>query len=164
MRRSGRAAASRRSRRARRAATCSEEERRARFEAAWEAGELFAILGVFADQAVNPEANEIVAEMIRDKIRSIVNDPETAEALCPKDHSFGTKRPCLDTGYYETFNLPHVRLVDLRKHPITTITETGIDTVDESFEFDAIVYATGFDAMTGADRRRSTSPAATASR
>ena len=54
------------------------------------------------------------------KIRSIVNDPETAEALCPTDHPFGTKRPCLDTGYYETFNLPHVRLVDLRKHPITT--------------------------------------------
>ena len=79
-----------------------------------------------------------------------MDDPETAEALCPKDHSFGTKRPCLDTNYYETFNLPHVRLVDLRKHPIATITETGIDTVDESFEFDAIVFATGFDAMTGA--------------
>ena len=115
-----------------------------------EAGELFAILGIFADQVVNPEANEIVAEMIREKIRSIVNDPETAESLCPKDHSFGTKRPCLDTGYFETFNLPHVRLVDLRKDPIKTITETGIDTVGESFEFDAIVYATGFDAMTGA--------------
>ena len=99
---------------------------------------------------MNPASNEIVAEMIREKIRSVVDDPETAEALCPKDHYFGTKRPCLDTGYFETYNLPHVRLVDLRKQPITSITEHGIDTADESFEFDAIVYATGFDAMTGA--------------
>src|SRR5436305_11898719 len=98
---------------------------------------------------VNPEANEIVAEMIREKIRSIVKDHETAESLCPKDHPFGTKRPCLDTNYFETYNRPNVRLVDLRKQPITTITETGIDTVDNSFEFDVIVYATGFDAMTG---------------
>ena len=67
-----------------------------------------------------------------------------------RDHPFGTKRPCLDTNYFATYNLPHVRLVDLRKHPIRAITETGIDTVDESFEFDAIVFATGFDAMTGA--------------
>ena len=88
--------------------------------------------------------------MIREKIRSIVKDPETAESLCPKDHPFGTKRPCLDTNYFQTFNLPHVRLIDLRKHPISTITEKGIDTVDASLEFDAIVYATGFDAMTGA--------------
>ncbi len=132
------------------AAMCSEEERRARFETAYEAGELFAILGIFADQAVNPESNEIVAEMIRDKVRSIVTDPETAESLCAKDYYFGTKRPCLDTGYFETYNLPHVRLVDLRKDPIKTITESGIDTVGDSLEFDAIVYATGFDAMTGA--------------
>lgn len=130
--------------------TASEDVRRERFEAAWEAGELFAILGVFADQGVNPASNEIVSEMIREKIRSIVDDPETAEALCPKDHYFGTKRPCLDSGYYATFNSPHVRLVDLRRTPITTITETGIDTAAESFEFDVIVYATGFDAMTGA--------------
>ncbi|MBJ7451131.1 MAG: NAD(P)-binding domain-containing protein, partial [Blastococcus sp.] len=130
--------------------TASEDVRRERFEAAWEAGELFAILGVFADQGVDPASNEIVSEMIREKIRSIVDDPETAEALCPKDHYFGTKRPCLDSGYYATFNSPHVRLVDLRKTPITTITEAGIDTAAESFEFDVIVYATGFDAMTGA--------------
>jgi cation diffusion facilitator CzcD-associated flavoprotein CzcO/acetyl esterase/lipase len=132
------------------AAMVSEEERRARFEEAYAAGELFSILGIFADQAVNSEANDIVAEMIREKIRSIVKDPGTAESLCPKDYPFGTKRPCLDTGYFETFNLPHVRLIDLRNDPIATITETGIDTASESFEFDAIVYATGFDAMTGA--------------
>jgi cation diffusion facilitator CzcD-associated flavoprotein CzcO/acetyl esterase/lipase len=129
--------------------TAPEEVRRTRFESAWARGELFGILGVFADQGLNPLSNEIVAEMIREKIRSIVTDPQTAETLSPKDHHFGTKRPCLDTGYFETYNLPHVRLVDLRKQPITRITENGIDTADESFEFDAIVYATGFDAMTG---------------
>ncbi len=130
--------------------TASEAVRRQRFEAAWEQGELFGILGVFADQAVNPASNDIVAELIRERIRSAVADADTAEALCPKDHYFGTKRPCLDTGYFETFNLPHVRLVDLREQPITSITETGIETADESFDFDAIVFATGFDAMTGA--------------
>ncbi len=132
------------------AASLPTDEQRARFEKAWEAGELFAVLGLFADQMTNRDANEVVAELIREKIRSIVDDPETAETLCPKDHPFGTKRPCLDTGYYATFNLPHVRLVDLRKHPIKTVTETGIETSDETFEFDVIVYATGFDAMTGA--------------
>ncbi|HZY06959.1 MAG TPA: NAD(P)/FAD-dependent oxidoreductase, partial [Ilumatobacteraceae bacterium] len=126
------------------------EERTARYEEAWQAGELFAILGVYADLMVNPDANAELARFLHDKIRSIVDDPETADTLCPKDHPFGTKRPCLDTNYFATFNLPHVRLVDLRKHPFRSITESGIDTVDESFEFDAIVFATGFDAMTGA--------------
>ncbi|HAM03849.1 MAG TPA: steroid monooxygenase, partial [Acidimicrobiaceae bacterium] len=129
--------------------TATEEVRRRRFEWAWNEGELFAILGVFNDQFFDPVSNEHVAEMIRERIRHTVEDPDVAEALCPKDYPFGTKRPCLDTGYYQTFNLPHVRLVDLRKTPISTVTETGIDTTDERFEFDAIVYATGFDAMTG---------------
>jgi len=128
----------------------SEEDRLARLDSALEAGELFEIIGVFNDVLINRTANEVVADYIRDMIRSIVNDPETAETLCPTDHPFATKRPCLDTNYFATFNLPHVRLVDLRKHPIATITESGIDTADEAFEFDAIVYATGFDAMTGA--------------
>ena len=128
----------------------SEAERRQRLDEAWEAGELFAILGVFADQLINPASNEVVADFIRDKIRERVDDPQTAELLCPTDHPFGTKRPCLDTNYFETFNRPHVTLVDLRSDPITSITETGIDTASRSFEFDAIVYATGFDAMTGA--------------
>jgi acetyl esterase/lipase len=129
--------------------TATEEVRRSRFEAAWEEGELFGILDVFADQGFNPASNEIVAGMIREKIRQAVDDPDTAEALCPQGYPFGTKRPCLDTNYFETYNLPHVRLVDLRKTPIKTVTETGLNTSDESFEFDAIVYATGFDAMTG---------------
>jgi cation diffusion facilitator CzcD-associated flavoprotein CzcO/acetyl esterase/lipase len=130
--------------------TAPDEVARQRFEDAWQAGELYAMLGVFNDQITNAAANHRVAEMLREKIRSIVEDPETAEALCPKDHPFGTKRPCLDTNYFQTYNLPHVRLVNLRKDPIVTVTETGIDTTNESFEFDAIVYATGFDAMTGA--------------
>ncbi len=129
--------------------TAPEEVRRQRFEDAWQAGELFGILGVFSDQAVNLASNELVAEMIREKIRGIVGDADTADALCPRDYPFGTKRPCLDSSYFETFNLPHVRLVDLRRTPIVTITETGIDTAGESMPFDAIVFATGFDAMTG---------------
>ncbi len=121
-----------------------------RFEAAWQSGELVEMLSVFADQILFPEANRIVAEKVREKIRAVVTDPATAELLCPKDHPFGTKRPCLDTGYYATFNQPHVRLVDLRSNPIASITETGIDLASRSMAFDAIVYATGFDAMTGA--------------
>jgi cation diffusion facilitator CzcD-associated flavoprotein CzcO/acetyl esterase/lipase len=131
----------------------SEEERLARFEAVWEAGELFAPSASFNDLVLSVAANDTFAEFIRNKIRSVVDDPDTAELLCPTTYPFGTKRPCLDSGYFETFNLPHVRLVDLRSTPIESITETGIDTGGddgESFEFDAIVYAIGFDAMTGA--------------
>ena len=131
-------------------AMLSEEERRARFDAAWEEGELLSLGSRFTDLITNRAANDTIAALFHERIRSIVKDPDTAEALCPTDHAIATKRMCLDSGYYETFNLPHVRLVDLRKHPITTVTEKGIDTTDESFEFDAIVYATGFDAMTGA--------------
>ncbi|HEX6394923.1 MAG TPA: alpha/beta hydrolase fold domain-containing protein [Acidimicrobiales bacterium] len=129
--------------------TATEEQRRGRFEAAWERGELLAITGIFIDQLSNPVVNEMVADLFREKVRQTVKDPETAEALCPSGFPIGTKRACLDTDYYETFNLPHVRLVDLRKTPLEAITETGIDTSTESFEFDAIVFATGFDAMTG---------------
>ncbi len=132
------------------ALSVTEEQRQAKFDEAWEAGELFAFLGAYNDILINPAANDTVAEFIRGKIRSIVNDPETADALCPTDHPFGSKRPCLDSGYFETFNEPHVSLVDIRTHPIVTITETGLDTADDSFEFDSIVFATGFDAMTGA--------------
>jgi cation diffusion facilitator CzcD-associated flavoprotein CzcO/acetyl esterase/lipase len=133
-----------------RALQVSENERLAKYEEAYQSGDLLALGGAYADLGVNPEANETVCEFMRGKIRSIVRDPETADALSPKNHFYGTKRPCIDTDYYETFNLPHVRLVDLRRDPIRTITEHGIDTASRSFDFDAIVYATGFDAMTGA--------------
>ena len=129
--------------------TATEEQKRERFERAWEKGELLAITGMFLDELSNPAVNEMVAERFREKVRELVDDPETAESLCPRGFPIGTKRACLDTDYYATFNLPHVRLIDLRKAPIKTITETGIETVEESFEFDAIVFATGFDAMTG---------------
>jgi cation diffusion facilitator CzcD-associated flavoprotein CzcO/acetyl esterase/lipase len=133
-----------------RALDASEADRRAAYEETWALGELFPILGAYSDLLVSEEANETLCEFVREKIRAVVADPETAEALCPRDYPIGAKRLCLDTGYYETFNLPHVRLVDLRKTPIRSITERGIDTTAEAFAFDAIVYATGFDAMTGA--------------
>jgi acetyl esterase/lipase len=128
----------------------SETERQQRYERAWEGGLLFEAINVFADVLSNAAANHEYAEFFRNKIRSIVDDPQTAADLCPTDHPVATKRPCLDTDYYATYNLPHVRLVNVRKHPIRQVTETGIETADESFRLDAIVFATGFDAVTGA--------------
>ncbi|MBM4244776.1 MAG: steroid monooxygenase [Deltaproteobacteria bacterium] len=133
-----------------RAFQVSEAERRARYEEAYQSGDLLVFGAAYTDILFNDAANESVCEFLRDKIRALVKDPDTAEMLTPRDHFYGTKRPCIDTNYFETFNLPHVRLVDLRREPIRTVTETGIDTSARSFEFDAIVYATGFDAMTGA--------------
>ena len=128
----------------------SDDERLARYELAWERGGIVEFLGTYTDHLANPQANALLAEFVRNKIRSIVDDPSTAEALCPTSYPIGTKRLCVDSGYYQTFNRPNVRLVDLHQHPIATVTEGGIDLVDESLEFDAIVFATGFDAMTGA--------------
>ena len=130
--------------------TATPEQRREIFEEAWKRGELFSILGMFVDQSTSREANDIVSEMIREKIRDVVTDPVTAELLSPKSYPFGTKRPCLDTNYFTTYNMPHVRLVDLNTAPITRITTHGINFGNESIECDDIVYATGFDAMTGA--------------
>ncbi len=104
----------------------------------------------FSDLVVNPEANEAAAEFVRARIREIVQDPQTAADLCPTDYPIFTKRICVDTDWYATFNLPHVRLANLRRTPIERITETGVRTSDADHPFDAIVYATGFDAMTGA--------------
>ncbi|MEZ5407031.1 MAG: NAD(P)/FAD-dependent oxidoreductase [Acidimicrobiales bacterium] len=131
----------------------SEEERQATYQAGWDSGNLVGLIGAYADILFNKEANDTAAEFIRNQIRSIVKDPETAEALCPKDYPVGTKRPCLDTNYYETFNKPNVRLVNLRNNPITEITPRGIKVGGEEIEVDAIVYATGFDAMTGSFTR-----------
>ena len=130
--------------------TVPDEERLARYEQAWTTGGIIEFLGSYMDHLTNQQSNDLLCEFVRGKIRSMVDDPATAEALCPTTYPIGTKRLCVDTGYYETFNQPHVRLVDLRAHPISTITAGGIDLVDESFEFDVIVFATGFDAMTGA--------------
>ncbi|WP_345383266.1 NAD(P)/FAD-dependent oxidoreductase [Pseudonocardia yuanmonensis] len=126
------------------------EERTAAFDKAWATGGLGSFRQTFGDLALTLEANDTVADYIRGRIREIVADPETADALGPKDHPFGTKRPCLDTGYFETYNLPHVRLVDLRKTPIVAIEPAGVRTTEELVEVDDLVLATGFDAMTGA--------------
>ncbi|WP_291858059.1 alpha/beta hydrolase fold domain-containing protein [Bradyrhizobium sp.] len=129
----------------------SDAERRERFEQAWAAGDLVYILTqLWADQAVDIDGNALVSELIREKIRATVTDPETAAALSPHDHPFGAKRPCLDTNYYATFNRPNVTLVNLRQEPIVSITASGVTTAARSFDVDVIVFATGFDAMTGA--------------
>ena len=115
----------------------------------WSRGGAF-FLSAVADSMANPETNERVAEYVRNKIRTIVRDPVTAEDLCPYDHPIGTKRICVDTGYYETYNRDNVSLVNVRKDPIDTITEGGLKTRSREYEFDTLVLATGFDAMTGA--------------
>lgn len=128
----------------------SDEERLDRYERAWREGGIMEFLNSYNDHLVSPIANELLCEFVRNKIRATVNDPVTAEALCPTSFPIGSKRLCVDTNYYETFNRANVRLVDLHAHPIETITERGIDLDNESLEFDVIVFATGFDAMTGA--------------
>jgi cyclohexanone monooxygenase len=125
----------------------SEEERNAVFESAW--GQYIALLSTFNDIATNPEANEIVAEFVRNKIRSIVKDPEVAELLAPKDYPIGTKRICIDSGYFETYNRDNIKLVNVKDAPIVEITPKGVRTTEAEYEFDVIVFATGFDAMTG---------------
>ena len=125
------------------------EERDRRFTAGWESGILPGMLFQFADLQVEQEANDQISEYIRDRIRDTVKDEQTAQDLLPTDYPYGTKRPCIDTNYYETFNRENVSLVNLRRTPIETITGTGIKTAEGEREFDAIVYATGFDAMTG---------------
>ena len=122
---------------------------RAELERRWAWGG-FRILGAFGDTAIDPAANAIVHDFIAEKIREQVVDPVVAALLTPRDHPFGTKRPCVDSGYYATFNRPNVELVDLHVAPITTFTPTGIATTARVHDFDAIVLATGFDAMTGA--------------
>jgi cation diffusion facilitator CzcD-associated flavoprotein CzcO/acetyl esterase/lipase len=129
----------------------SDAERRERFEKAWAAGDLVhSLTQLWADQAVDVDGNTIVGDLIREKIREVVKDPEIAAALTPHDHPFGAKRPCLDTNYYATYNRPNVTLVNLRQEPIKEITADGITTDRRSFDVDVIVFATGFDAMTGA--------------
>jgi cation diffusion facilitator CzcD-associated flavoprotein CzcO len=127
----------------------SAEERRAAFEAAWDQGGFMFAQGTFYDLVISEEANRHVADFVRSKIDEIVRDPAVADLLKPTTFPFGTKRLPLDTDYYQTFNRPNVSLVDLRATPIEEITEGGIRTSAGEREFDVIVYATGFDALTG---------------
>jgi cyclohexanone monooxygenase len=130
-----------------------EAERNAAYDAKWQEGGSISYLYAYTDLLVNKQSNDTASEFVRNKIRGIVKDPRTAELLAPKDHPIGTKRLCLDTGYYETYNRDNVTLIDVRSDPIAEITETGLRTAGgENFALDAIVFATGFDAMTGALR------------
>ncbi|MGH8982739.1 MAG: flavin-containing monooxygenase, partial [Acidimicrobiia bacterium] len=125
------------------------EAREARFERAWDSGTLYGMVSAFNDLLVDRDANDTAAEFVRARIRETVADPELAERLSPRNHPFGTKRPCLDTDYYATYNRDDVTLVDVRSTPIVEITPTGIRTTADEYDLDVIVFATGFDAMTG---------------
>jgi cyclohexanone monooxygenase len=127
----------------------SDEEREQAFQVAWEAGGN-ALSGAFLDLAVDLAANEYAAEFVRRKICEQVHDREVAERLMPRDHPIFGRRPCVDTEYYDTFNRDNVELVDIRASPIARFEPGGIRTVDGLHEFDAVVFATGFDAITGA--------------
>jgi cation diffusion facilitator CzcD-associated flavoprotein CzcO len=126
-----------------------EAERRAAFEAAWGAGGYTFLSSTFRDLVLDEEANKTAADFVRSKIDEIVQDPAIAELLKPRDFPIGTKRLPLDSGYYETFNRPNVTLVDLRRTPVEEITPAGIRTSAGHHDVDVIVYATGFDALTG---------------
>ncbi|MQG56186.1 MAG: NAD(P)/FAD-dependent oxidoreductase [SAR202 cluster bacterium] len=127
----------------------SAAERLEIYEASWAEGGTRFLSTSFKDVSTDRRANDTMAEFIRKKIREMVQDPETAEKLMPTDHPFGSKRPLIDTDYFETYNRENVELVDIRHSPIQEITPRGIRTDDHEFEFDMIVFATGFDAMTG---------------
>ena len=128
----------------------TEEERRRAYEAKWAEGGSISFLYSYTDLLLNKESNQTASEFVRQQIRHIVKDPSTAELLCPNDHPIGTKRLILDTDYYEAYNRDNVTLVDIRSKPITEITASGLRTTDGDYALDAIVFATGFDAMTGA--------------
>jgi cyclohexanone monooxygenase len=125
------------------------EERRRAYEKRWSRGGL-GFSAAYVDLLTNKEANDTAAEFCRENIRAVVRDARIAELLSPKDYPVGTKRMCVDTGYYETFNRDNVTLVDIRRAPIEAITPHGLTTREAAYALDSIVFATGFDAMTGA--------------
>jgi cation diffusion facilitator CzcD-associated flavoprotein CzcO len=125
------------------------EERRRMYEAGWQRGGINALSYAFTDFFSDERANRTAQEFAREKIRQTVRDPEVAEALCPAHH-IGTKRTCVDTGYFETYNRDNVHLVDVRSSPITGVTPGGLATTSGEYGLDVIVFAIGFDAITGA--------------
>lgn len=126
----------------------SPDERRDAFEKRWQLGGVL-FSKTFADQMIDMEANEEARKFYEEKIRAVIDDHEVAELLIPNDHPIGTKRICTDTNYFQTYNRPNVTLVSVRQTPIESIDATGINTTADHFDVDAIVLATGFDAMTG---------------
>jgi len=131
------------------AVTAPDSLRRERYESGWALGGND-IVGSFSDLMVDQRANDTLADFLREKVREILDDAGNALALTSQPYPVGAKRMCLGTDYYETFNRDNVELVDLRSSPIESVTPTGIRTTDREYELDAIVFATGFDAMTGA--------------
>jgi len=129
-----------------------DQERRRIFADSWQRGGVH-FAKTFGDQLTNEEVNRLAREFAEEQIRAVVADPVTASMLTPTDHPIGTKRICTDAGYYQTFNRPNVTLVDLRKEPIATVTPTGIRTQAVTYELDMLIFATGFDAMTGSVTR-----------
>ena len=127
----------------------SPEERRRIFEEYWN-GAGFGFILAFSDLLITPEANRTAVEFLHSKIREQVHDPAVAALLCPEDYPFGAKRPSVDSGFYATFNRDNVTLVDIRTAPIEAITEHGLRTTAADYDLDVIIFATGFDAMTGA--------------
>ena len=126
----------------------SAADRQAVYEARWETGGT-QFLAAFNDLIFDAAANESCAEFVRGQIRSIVKDAKAAELLAPKDYPIGTKRICVDTRYFETFNRDNVELVDIKDAPIERLTAVGLSAGGKDYQFDSIVFATGFDAMTG---------------
>ena len=131
-------------------ADVTEEERLEFWEELYNSRGFGVWLGNFRDVLVEEIPNEEFTKYIADKIRARVNDPVTAEKLIPKDHGFGTRRVPMETHYFEAYNQDNVHLIDINETPIECITEAGIKTTDREYEFDIIIYATGFDAITGA--------------
>ena len=127
----------------------SSEEIKKELNNRWKIGGQEIFTAGFTDVGVNVEANKIVADFVKSKIKEIVKDPNVAELLSPED-AIGCKRLCADTNYFETYNRENVELIDLNSNPINSITENGILTKNKEFKFDTIIFATGFDAMTGA--------------
>lgn len=126
----------------------SAQQRQLEYERRWQEGG-FTFVGAYRDLLSHPKANETAADFIRSKIREVVEDPEVAELLSPR-YTFGCKRLCVDTDYWRTFNRPNVTLVDVSKAPIEAISPRGVKTTEKEYPLDSIVFATGFDAMTGA--------------
>ena len=131
----------------------SDEERQEQYERLWQEPGFAKWLSNFYDVMLPGDANEDYAEFVRNKIRERVHDPEVAEMLVPKDHMFGSKRLPCESGYYEVYNRDNVRLVDVRNAPIQRITPTGLQTADAEYELDVIIFATGYDAVTGSLNR-----------